>query len=249
MDFTRRNDCERKQEVRRAMIPRCRSEQWEEERRKGGWQLCWPLYSLREVQQGCWEPQVSQEYACLGPACAQLLAGAVHQKHGQVTNAGWTSPAGLTAVARSIFVAATSTHFNKIPATTLTEPWFSDFNTRGPPYKAERSKYSTPKFSGVGRIFLLSLFIFYKYSIKCLLYIFKYFKWLAIYNIPVSIFFQFEGLYRSRLAASTWIFSISPQILQSDISASFFFIRQLCGNRLWEGNKCTILIHVSKKGK
>lgn len=63
----------------------------------------------------------------------------------------------LTVVARSIFMAATAAHFNKIPATTLfsIEQWFSDFNTWGPPpYKAERSKYSTPKVSGVGRIFL-----------------------------------------------------------------------------------------------
>lgn len=127
-------------------------------REKKGWVAAsLTTCSLREVQQGCWEPKSPRNM----PACVQpvpSMAGSQIQ--------GGLPQLVLTAVARSIFVAATSTHFNKIPATTLTEPWFSDFSTRGPPYKAERSKYSTPKCSGMGRIFLLSLFIFYNVQHK-----------------------------------------------------------------------------------
>lgn len=42
-------------------------------RGKKGW-VAASQCSLREAQQGCWEPQVSQEHACLYPACAQVPA-------------------------------------------------------------------------------------------------------------------------------------------------------------------------------
>lgn len=57
--------------------------------------------------------------------------------------------------------------------------WFSHLHARCPPHKAE--------FSEVGTMFR-SLYI------RCLLYIFKYLTWLAIYCLPVSTFLVWRTL-------------------------------------------------------
>lgn len=127
-------------------------------REKKGWVAALlTTVQFKEVQQGCWEPQVSQEYACLCPACAQ---------HGRVTNAGWTSAAGAHCSCKEHL---RGRHIHPFQQNSCHYPYRAmilRFQYQGPPYKAERSKYSTPKCSGMRRIFLLSLFIFYNVQHK-----------------------------------------------------------------------------------
>lgn len=146
----------RENKVRRAMIPRRRSEQWEEERRKGGWQLCWPLCSLRKFSKAAGSPKSPRNMpACVPPVPS--MAGS--QRRG-------TSEAGAHCSCKEHL---RGRHIHPFQQNSCHYPYRAmilRFQYRGPPYKAERSKYSTPKCSGMGRIFLLSLFIFYNVQHK-----------------------------------------------------------------------------------
>lgn len=155
MDVTRRHDGERK----RSQESHDTSTQFGAvgRREKKGWVAALlTTVQFKEVQQGCWEPQVSQEYACLCPACAQ---------HGRVTTQGdfrgWCS-LQLQGAPSWPPHPPISTKFLPYPYRAM----ILRFQYRRSPYKAERSKYSTPKCSGMGRIFLLSLFIFYNVQHK-----------------------------------------------------------------------------------